>query len=67
MLTTWLGSSLLVCFPAVAAEPVKIRASRAAHWTPLLPEKPELMKNNGKIYVYASVQDAAPRLKQEKQ
>ena len=36
---------------AQGAEPVKIRASwivAPSDWTPLLPEKPELMKNNGK-------------------
>jgi sulfonate transport system substrate-binding protein len=34
---------------------VKIRASwivAPSDWTPLLPEKPELMKNNGKTYVF---------------
>ena len=37
------------------AEPVKIRASwivAPSDWTPLLLEKPELMKNNGKTYVF---------------
>jgi sulfonate transport system substrate-binding protein len=37
------------------AEPVKIRASwivAPSDWTPLLLEKPELMKNNGKSYVF---------------
>src|SRR6202171_2976809 len=37
------------------AEPVKIRASwivAPSDWTPLLLEKPELMKSNGKSYVF---------------
>ena len=45
---------LLAAGTARAAEPVKIRASwivAPSDWTPLLPEKPELMKNNGKTYV----------------
>src|SRR5215510_14921554 len=40
---------------AHGAEAVKIRASwivAPSDWTPLLPEKPELMKNNGKSYVF---------------
>src|SRR6516164_838031 len=40
---------------AHGAEAVKIRASWIvvpSDWTPLLPEKPELMKNNGKSYVF---------------
>src|SRR6516225_1957174 len=40
---------------ADGAEAVKIRASwivAPSDWTPLLPEKPELMKNNGKSYVF---------------
>jgi sulfonate transport system substrate-binding protein len=43
---------------AVCAEPVKIRASwvvAPSDWAPLLPEKPELMKNNGKSYAYEAV------------
>jgi sulfonate transport system substrate-binding protein len=40
---------------AQAAEPVKIRGSwivAPSDWTPLLPEKPDLMKNNGKTYAF---------------
>src|SRR5712691_10769652 len=40
---------------AQAAEPVKIRGSwivAPSDWTPLLPEKPELMKSNGKTYTF---------------
>src|SRR5713101_2998606 len=40
---------------AHGAEPVKIRASwivAPSDWTPLLLEKPELMKSNGKTYVF---------------
>jgi sulfonate transport system substrate-binding protein len=51
-----LASTLLLAAGAgQAAEPVKIRASwivAPSDWTPLLPEKPELMKNNGKSYVF---------------
>ena len=46
---------VLAAGTALAAEPVKIRASwivAPSDWTPLLPEKPELMKNNGKTYVF---------------
>src|SRR5262250_343892 len=46
---------LLAGAPAHGAEAVKIRASwivAPSDWTPLLPEKPELMKNNGKSYVF---------------
>src|ERR1700682_5699953 len=46
---------LLAAGTALAAEPVKIRASwivAPSDWAPLLPEKPELMKNNGKSYVF---------------
>ena len=46
---------LLAAGAAQAAEPVKIRASwivAPADWPPLLPEKPELMKNNGKSYLF---------------
>ena len=42
---------LLAGATAHGAESVKIRASwivAPSDWTPLLPEKPELMKNNGK-------------------
>src|SRR6202023_341983 len=49
------GTVLLAAGVAYAAEPVKIRASwivAPSDWTPLLPEKPELMKNNGKSYVF---------------
>jgi sulfonate transport system substrate-binding protein len=51
-----LASTLLLAAGAgQATEPVKIRASwivAPSDWTPLLPEKPELMKNNGKSYVF---------------
>ena len=43
---------------SAAAEPVKIRASwvvAPSDWTPLLPEKPELMKNNGKTYAFEAL------------
>jgi sulfonate transport system substrate-binding protein len=46
---------LLAAGAAQAAEPVKIRASwivAPSDWAPLLPEKPELMKNNGKSYIF---------------
>ena len=46
---------LLAAGAAQAAEPVKIRASwivAPSDWAPLLPEKPELMKNNGKSYLF---------------
>jgi NitT/TauT family transport system substrate-binding protein len=46
---------LLAAGAACAADPVKIRASwivAPSDWAPLLPEKPELMKNNGKSYVF---------------
>src|SRR6516162_10057693 len=46
---------LLAGATAQGAEAVKIRASwivAPSDWTPLLPEKPELMKNNGKSYVF---------------
>ena len=42
---------LVAAAAAHGAEAVKIRASwivAPSDWTPLLPEKPELMKNNGK-------------------
>ena len=46
---------LVAAVAAQGAEAVKIRASwivAPSDWTPLLPEKPELMKNNGKSYVF---------------
>src|SRR5438132_8575756 len=46
---------LVAAATAHGAEAVKIRASwivAPSDWTPLLPEKPELMKNNGKSYVF---------------
>jgi sulfonate transport system substrate-binding protein len=49
------GAVLLAAGTALRAEPVKIRASwivAPSDWAPLLPEKPELMKNNGKSYVF---------------
>lgn len=53
----WVLSSILLLAGATAdgAEAVKIRASwivAPSDWTPLLPEKPELMQNNGKSYVF---------------
>ena len=46
---------LLAAGAAYGAEPVKIRASwivAPSDWTPLLLEKPDLMKNNGKTYAF---------------
>src|SRR6185436_14674584 len=46
---------LLAAGTAYGAEPVKIRGSwivAPSDWTPLLLEKPELMKNNGKTYAF---------------
>src|SRR3954463_12889300 len=46
---------LLVAGTAYGAEPVKIRASwivAPSDWTPLLLEKPELMKNTGQTYAF---------------
>jgi ABC-type nitrate/sulfonate/bicarbonate transport system substrate-binding protein len=46
---------LLAAGSAGGAEPLKIRASwivAPSDWTPLLPEKPELMTHNGKSYVF---------------
>src|SRR5215470_12480478 len=46
---------LVAAAAAHGAEAVKIRASwivAPSDWTPLLPEKPELMKNNGKSYAF---------------
>src|SRR6266545_5867461 len=46
---------LLAGATAHGAEAVKIRASwivAPSDWTPLLPEKPELMKSNGKSYTF---------------
>jgi sulfonate transport system substrate-binding protein len=46
---------LVAAGTASGAEPVKIRASwivAPSDWAPLLPEKPDLMKNNGKSYVF---------------
>jgi NitT/TauT family transport system substrate-binding protein len=48
-------TALLAAGAAQSAEPVKIRASwivAPSDWAPLLPEKPELMKNNGKSYIF---------------
>jgi sulfonate transport system substrate-binding protein len=48
-------TALVAAGAAQGAEPVKIRASwivAPSDWTPLLPEKPELMKNNGKTYLF---------------
>ncbi len=55
--TALAAAILLACAPA-GAEPVKIRASwvvAPSDWTPLLPEKPELMKSNGKSYVFEAL------------
>jgi sulfonate transport system substrate-binding protein len=55
ILLTAVAGAALVAATAVQAEPVKIRASwivAPSDWAPLLPEKPELMKNNGKTYVF---------------
>jgi sulfonate transport system substrate-binding protein len=52
------GTILLAVGTAHGAEPVKIRASwivAPSDWTPLLPEKPDLMKNNGKTYAFEPV------------
>jgi len=46
---------------AYGAEPVKIRASwivAPSDWTPLLPEKPDLLKHHGKSYVFEPVRYA---------
>src|SRR5947209_12286933 len=46
---------LVAAAAAHGAEAVKIRASwvvAPSDWTPLLPEKPELMKSNGKSYAF---------------
>src|SRR6201984_191392 len=53
----WVLSLILLLAGATAdgAEAVKIRASwivAPSDWTPLFPEKPERMKNNGKSYVF---------------
>jgi NitT/TauT family transport system substrate-binding protein len=48
-------------FGAARAEPVKIRASwivAPSDWTPLLPEKPDLLKHQGKSYVFEPVRYA---------
>jgi NitT/TauT family transport system substrate-binding protein len=52
------ATMLLSGISASSAEPVKIRASwvvAPADWGPLLMEKPELMQNSGKSYVYEAV------------
>ena len=52
------ATMLLGGISANSAEPVKIRASwvvAPADWGPLLMEKPELMQNSGKSYVYEAV------------
>ena len=51
----------LVAPPAHGAEPLKIRASwivSPSDWAPLLPEKPDLMRHQGKSYVYEPVRYA---------
>jgi len=59
MLHWVLGLALLFAGAAAhGAEAVRIRASwivAPSDWTPLLPEKPDLMKNNGKTYVFEPV------------
>ena len=54
-----LAAAALTAAPSsAAAEAVKIRASwvvAPSDWTPLLPEKPELMKNNGKTYAFEAL------------
>jgi len=59
MLHWVLGLALLFASAAAhGAEGVRIRASwivAPSDWTPLLPEKPDLMKNNGKTYVFEPV------------
>src|SRR5215471_7354852 len=50
-----LSCAALLVAGAAQSEPVKIRASwivAPSDWSPLLPEKPELMKNNGKSYIF---------------
>src|SRR5262252_8077818 len=59
----WLLALTVLLAPGAAqgAEPVKIRASwivAPSDWTPLLPEKPELMKNNGKTYLFEPMRPA---------
>jgi ABC-type nitrate/sulfonate/bicarbonate transport system substrate-binding protein len=58
LLTGLAAAALLACAPARGAEPVKIRASwvvAPSDWTPLLPEKPDLMKSNGKSYAFEAL------------
>jgi sulfonate transport system substrate-binding protein len=58
LLTGLASLAMLLGSSPVVAEPVKIRASwvvAPSDWTPLLPEKPELMKNNGKTYVFEAL------------
>jgi len=53
-----LAAALTTALSSAAAEAVKIRASwvvAPSDWTPLLPEKPELMKNNGKTYAFEAL------------
>ena len=48
----------LLVIGTAQAEPVKIRASwivAPSDWAPILPEKPELMKNNGKSYIFEPI------------
>ena len=48
----------LMAASAHGADPVKIRASwivAPSDWTPLLAEKPDLMRNNGKSYVLETI------------
>jgi len=53
-----LAAALTTALSSAAAEAVKIRASwvvAPSDWTPLLPEKPKLMKNNGKTYAFEAL------------
>ena len=57
------GLTALVTATGLAhgAEPVKIRASwivAPSDWTPLLPEKPDLLKHHGKSYLFEPVRYA---------
>ena len=53
-----LAAALTTALSSAAAEAVKIRASwvvAPSDWTPLLPEKPELLKTNGKTYAFEAL------------
>ena len=56
--TAFAAAILMAGIWAACAEPVKIRASwvvAPSDWAPLLPEKSDLMKSNGKSYAYEAV------------